>query len=136
MSKLRRHLALPTWFALMGIWALSLVPTVSHLLAAAAPDGSVRTEICTPQGLRWVTLVAADDPAATTGKLPTESPTAGHTDHCPLCRLQHDAPPLLVVAAVPEPATGPGFVPSLFLRAPHTLHAWRSAQPRGPPLLS
>ena len=136
MSKLRRHLTLPTWFALLAIWALSLVPTVSHLREAAAPDGSLRAEICTPQGLRWVTLVAADDSAATAANAPAEAPTAAHTDHCPLCRLQHDAPLLPVVAAVAEPATGPAFVPSLFLRAPHTLHVWRSAQPRGPPLLS
>jgi hypothetical protein len=133
MLKLRRHTALPTWIALLAIWALSLVPTVSQLLAAAAPDGSVRAEICTPQGLRWVTLVAADDGA----EPPATDSAAAHSDHCPLCRLQHDAPPLPVATALPhEPAPGPAFVPSLFLQAPHTLHAWRSAQPRGPPLLS
>lgn len=135
MFRLRRQLALPTWFALLAIWALSLVPTVSHLLAAAAPDGSVQAEICTPQGLRWVTMVATDDSAATAASAPADSPAGAHDDHCPLCRLQHDAPPLLVATALHEPAPGPAFVPSLFLHAPHTLHAWRNAQPRGPPLL-
>jgi hypothetical protein len=136
MSTLRRHAALPTWFVLLAIWALSLVPTVSQLLAAAAPEGSVRAEICTPQGLRWVTLVAVDESAPVSTTAPGEIPTASHTDHCPLCRLQHDAPPLPVATALPEPALGPAFVPSLFLHAPHTLPAWRRAQPRGPPLLS
>ncbi len=136
MSKLRRYAALPTWFALLAIWALSLVPTVSHLLAAVAPDGSVRAEICTPQGLRWVTLVATDDSAAAAANAPADSQAGAHGDHCPLCRLQHDAPPLPVAMAQHEPAPGPALVPSLFLHAPHTLHAWRNAQPRGPPLLS
>jgi len=27
-------------------------------------------------------------------------------------------------------------LPALFLQAPHTLHAWASAQPRAPPALS
>jgi hypothetical protein len=137
MLKLRRHTAWPTWIALLAIWALSLVPTVSQLLAAAAPDGSVRAEICTPQGLRWVTLVAVDELADGPAGTPADTLAAAHSDHCPLCRLQHDAPPLpLATALSHEPAPGPAFVPSLFLQAPHTLHAWRSAQPRGPPLLS
>jgi hypothetical protein len=136
MSSLRRHAALPTWFAMLAIWALSLVPTVSHLLAAAASDGSVRAEICTPQGLRWVTLAAVDNHPDGAAGMPAGAPAVAHDDHCPLCRLQHDAPPLPVAAVRHEPASGPAFVPSLFLHAPHTLQAWRSAQPRGPPLLS
>jgi hypothetical protein len=62
---------------------------------------------------------------------------AEHLAHCPLCALGADLPALPPAAAAAwalPPAVAD--VPSLFLHAPHTLFAWRSAQPRGPPSLS
>ncbi len=125
MFATRRHLPLLTWIALLAICALALLPTVSHALADT--DGASRyTEVCTPQGAK---LVALDGDAQ--GGAPVVG--ADHLQHCPLCSLSCSAPPLPAAAvALVLPLTSTA-VPTLFLQAPRTLHAWRSAQPRGPP---
>lgn len=131
----RRHQRLLTWFALVAVLAMALLPTLSHALALARGDAGRWAEVCTPQGMRLVavdlTLDAAGDGA--TG-LPT---AAGHLEHCPLCALGVGAmapPPaptpalwLLPARAAPSPA---------FLHAPRTPQAWCTAQPRGPPSFS
>ncbi|MCM0608141.1 MAG: DUF2946 domain-containing protein [Ideonella sp. WA131b] len=132
MTGKRRHSPLPHWIALVAIFAVSLLPTVSQLLAAVVADDTYRAEICTPQGLRWVSLAEPGAPA----NAAEPGSKAGHTEHCPLCRLQHDAPPMPAPALAWRVApAGPAYVPTRFLTAPHTAHTWRSAQPRGPPLL-
>lgn len=114
------------WIALVAVLAFALLPTLSRAMAVAAGGGW--TEVCTPQGMKWVSL----DAAAAEDTAPVGAPAS--LDHCALCGLSAEA-------AAPLPATAPppllplrgAAPPSLFLQAPATLHAWRSAQPRGPP---
>jgi hypothetical protein len=115
-------------FAVLG---MALAPTVSHALMAAS--GAQWAEICSTSGSRWVPLQAAagqagDETPATTSN-PMDMP------HCPLCcHLGGDTglPPALAHTAV-FLNDAAHVVPALFLRAPRTLFAWATAQPRGPP---
>ncbi len=124
MDLLRRRLHALTWLALVGVLALALLPAVSHALAFAGVGGAT-AEVCTPQGLKRIALDAGEDPAPSAN---------GHLEHCPFCKLGHDAPPLPPVPPARAQALPPGpWRPPLFLQAPRTLHAWASAQPRAPP---
>ncbi|MEN9628595.1 MAG: hypothetical protein RJA10_1822 [Pseudomonadota bacterium] len=106
--------------------AFALLPTLSRAMAFAG-GGSAWAEICTPQGLR---LVATGDAQ------PSDAPLqAGlHLDHCKFCSMASDG-------AAPLPAAAPALhlplngaaPPQRFLQAAVTPHAWRTAQPRGPP---
>jgi hypothetical protein len=127
-----RHQRLSAWIALVAMLAMALLPTLSHALAHARGGASSWAEVCTPQGMRLV-AVSADD--SLPGGAPAQA--AGHLEHCPLCALGADAlaPPLSLPPALVLPLGRAG-LPPLFLQAPHTLHAWRSAQPRGPPSVS
>ena len=122
---------LPLWLALAAMLALALLPTLSHALAFAR-GGAAWAEVCTPQGMRLVSVDTAQ--AADTG---TPVQAAGHLEHCPLCALGADLPalPPAPPAALLLPL-GAAAMPALFLHAPRTLFAWRSAQPRGPPSFS
>lgn len=125
---LRHHLRLAVWLALAAMAAVALLPTLSHALARAAGGGSSAfTEVCTPQGTKLVAL--ADGQAAPDSALL-------QLEHCSWCTaaLGDLAPPPLAWHQ-DGPVAGAGFVPALFLQAPHTLHAWASAQPRAPPVL-
>jgi len=121
----------PIWLALAAMLALALLPTVSHALAFVR-GGSAWAEVCTPQGMRPVPVDASQ--AVDTGA-PVQA--AGHLEHCPFCALGADLPalPPAPAAALPLPL-GSAEPPALFLHAPRTLFAWRSAQPRGPPFTS
>lgn len=120
----RRQRRAVTWFALVAMLALALMPALSHAVAAVR-GASVFDEVC-----------SASTPRGTQPGDPAQGMAFGHLDHCPFCHLQ--AQPL-----APPPASQPvlalPFVhekPTLFLAASRTLFAWRSAQPRGPPSLS
>lgn len=107
--------------------ALALLPTVSRAMAFAEGFGQW-AEVCTSDGMKRVLATDAVD---------TPLPAASHLDHCAFCALSSDgAAPL---ASRPMPSWLPvssAQTPSLFLQAAHTLFAWRSAQPRGPPVLA
>ena len=124
------HLRRSCWLALVAALALALLPTVSHALVASRGHGAL-VEVCTTQSERVVALgEAADDHGVPV--------SAGlHLEHCPLCAASATAlglPPsaltlhrvTVCVAAQPE----------RFLHAPETPFAWRSAQPRAPPVFS
>lgn len=113
--------------------AMAMLPTLSHALAAARGE-SAWVQVCTPQGMRLVAVSAAQLDAA---EEPVQtSSAAGHLEHCPCCTHTEHSPGLPPAAApgLPLPLHGAA-LPALFLHAPYTLHAWRSAQPRGPPAL-
>lgn len=113
----------------MAMLAFALVPTLSRAMAFASGNASF-AEVCTPQGLK---LVTSDDTAG-----PDSGGPAAHSlDHCAFCGLATDgaAPLPAAPAAVVLPVAG-AEPPALFLRAPRTLHAWATAQPRAPPALS
>lgn len=112
---------------MLAVLAFALVPTVSRAMAFAS-GSSGWAEICTPQGMKQVAAVDGD---------PAPVQAGANLDHCALCGLSTDAAAPL--SAVPLPLrlpVGSAEVPSLFLQAAHTLHAWRSAQPRAPPVLA
>ncbi len=105
--------------------ALALLPTVSHALARS---GTGFAEVCTPQGMKVVALADGERQPST---------AATHLEHCAYCSAGFSAvdlpppPPVLPVLNVAGSEA-----PPLFLQAPTTLHAWATAQPRGPPALS
>jgi hypothetical protein len=121
MHRVRRLQRWAACIALVAIGALALLPTVSHALAGARSEAAALAAICTPQGLK---------------ELPSDAP-APSFEHCALCTLAADAPPLVPAQpALALPAGGAAAVPALFLHAPRTLHAWAAAQPRAPPPVS
>jgi Protein of unknown function (DUF2946) len=123
----RRHRRLTAWIALLAMLAIALVPTVSRAMAFATGSPSW-AEICTPQGMKLVAAVDGDEAPVQTG---------AHLDHCALCGLSSDGAAPLPALPVPlQLPVGSAEVPRLFLQAAHTLHAWRSAQPRAPPVLA
>lgn len=119
MHAVRRHLPFARWLALVAVAALVLLPTLGH---AFAKGGGAFTEICTPQGMKWVSL---DD--GETAPAPSV-----HLEHCVFCTAAVAPPPAL---CAPPPAAVPGgtAMPPRFLQAPRTAHAWAGAQPRAPP---
>jgi len=138
VEALRRRLSLLTWFALAGVLALALLPTVSHALAFAsgASGNSAWAEVCTTQGLKRVAvgtglpIEGGDAPAA-----PGPAPAAEHAAACPFCKLGADSPSL---------PTGPLAAPAAHLlrdlwqspsceQAPPDRRVWAAAQPRAPP---
>lgn len=127
VSAARLHRRLTAWIALLAMLAFALVPTVSRAMAFAS-GSSNWAEICTPQGMKLVAAVDGDQAPVQAG---------ASLDHCALCGLSTDgaAPLPAVPAALPLPL-GSAHVPQLFLLAAHTLFAWRSAQPRAPPVLA
>ena len=117
----RRHLRRHGWIALVAIWALALLPTLSQALASATGERAW-AEVCTAQGTRWVAL---DDAAPEPGP-------AGVLEHCPFCgvtpALGLPPPPVAwrLAAAVHERPVAAG------LAVPKPL-AGLDARPRGPP---
>jgi hypothetical protein len=122
----RRHRRLTVWIALVAMLAFALMPTVSRALAFAQ-GGSNWTEICTPQGMQWVSADGERTDAPPDG-------TPARADPCHFCQLAQ-------AGGAPLPATAPALVlplasaepPRLFLLAARPQHAWCSAQPRAPP---
>ncbi len=135
MFALRPQLRPLTWIALVAILALALLPTLSHAWAHVRGQGAGGwAEVCTTQGPQRI-AVDADGKLADTTIEPAADPAGAlHLQHCPLCVLSLDVPllPPAAPAALPL-ALASAAPPAAFLHAPHTLHAWRSAQPRGPP---
>ncbi len=113
--------------ALFAMLMAALAPTLSHAMRAGGSDAWV--EVCTALGAKWV---SADSP---TQADESEPASIGAMEHCPYCVLQAHASGLPPAFDLTSPVTALQFaVPSLFLRAPRTLHAWTTAQPRAPPL--
>jgi hypothetical protein len=132
VNTLRPRIKPIAWLALVAMLAMALLPMVSHALAFSRGDAGRWAEVCTPQGMR---LVLVDADSAVSDAPPVQA--ASHLEHCPSCALGADSlglPP--THAPAPPQPLFPGHVPLLFLHAPHTLFAWLSAQPRGPPLAS
>ncbi len=114
------------------MFALALLPTLSHALAGR---NTAWAEVCTPQGTRLVALDGAQRSDIAGRGVPMK--VQSHLEHCPYCALQAPAlglPP--AATSVLQPPLLAHAVPALFLHAPRTLFAWRSAQPRGPPFFS
>lgn len=122
----RHHCRLTVWVAILAMLALALLPTISRAMAY----GGGWTEICTPQGMQWVSADGERAAAPPDG-------TSPQVDHCHFCQLAASG-------TAPLPASAPALVlpltgaepPRLFVQAARTLRAWCSAQPRAPPFLA
>ncbi len=128
MLRVRKHLRRFVGLALTAMLSLSLLPAVAHALNLAQGDNMALSEICTPQGTQWVGLDGQP--------VSDDTPMTGveHLDDCPYCARASSAaglPPALPVLLL-APSAGTS-APPLFFRAPRTLFAWASAQPRAPP---
>ena len=113
----------------MAVWALALVPTLSHALSFARGQQATLAEICTPQGMRVIDADGRAVPASDSGGM-----MAAHLDHCPFCALHAGVaglPPQVDAAPLRNDLSQA--LPPLYLHARHTLHAWRTAQSRAPP---
>ena len=115
-----------SWLAIMAMLWMAFVPLVSQALGGRPSEAWI--EICSASGAtKWVKT-----DAGTAGQ---PQPGAHPLDHCPYCSLHANAlgmPPAPLLAL---PVLAQSEPPPAFLSAPSTLHAWRSAQPRGPPFL-
>ncbi|WP_028311324.1 DUF2946 domain-containing protein [Derxia gummosa] len=117
---------LASWLALAAMLFGALAPAISHAIAADGHDGWVR--ICSAGAVKWLPAEA----------VPPEqrSPASQHAptlDHCPFCALHADLLPPAPDADSRLTTPAMHEAPTAFLRAPRTLHAWASAQPRAPP---
>ncbi len=123
----RRRIA---WLALFAMLAAALLPTVAHALATARSEGRW-AEICTPQGMR---LVSVDADAGAGASAPIPVSAAAHLEHCAYCATSVGSlgmpPAPLAVARLPVAGAA---LPALFLQAPPALPTWHRAQPRAPP---
>lgn len=122
------HRRLTAWIAIVAMLALALVPTISRAMAYAS-GGSAWAEVCTPQGMQ---RVFADGERM--GTPPDGMPQIDPCHFCPLAAAGAAPLPMAAPALALPPAGAE--LPSLFPQAARTLHAWRSAQPRGPPFLA
>lgn len=116
------------WMALVAIGMVALAPAVPHALAAARGEAAWWV-VCSLEGSR---LVAADSVGNGAGDEPAPARASSSLEQCPFCAPSMAAapPPSPLVLPAVAPARA---MPALFLAAPRTLHAWRTAQPRGPP---
>lgn len=116
---------------------MALLPTLSHALAYTRASGAGGwAEVCTQQGPKRIAVDAAGQLVDTVVGTAADGAAmeAAHLQHCPLCALTNDAPPLFTALPLALLMTAARHaLPAAFLHAPRTLHAWRSAQPRGPP---
>ncbi|WP_220809769.1 DUF2946 domain-containing protein [Noviherbaspirillum aridicola] len=116
--------------ACMVIALSSLLPMISHAMAAHRAALTAQHEICTAAGVVTVDVPVPDDGPSSHGK-------HGHSTDCPYCRLHADHPalPPSVPAALPVSPQRAAY-PPLFYSSPHPLHAWAFAHPRAPPRFS
>lgn len=110
------------WIVLAVWFMATLAPGVSRAMAFVQGDIAP-----------WSTVCSASDESP-----PESSDLLKHFgDHCQACTQQGDhlAPPAAPPNGLQTSMLG-GAVPRLFLQAPRPLHAWATAQPRAPPILS
>lgn len=116
------------WIACFAVLVGGVASGLVHASPSQAADALF--EICSASGSK---SVKADFGASDSKSAPASK---GVGKHCPACSLHH---PTLGLAHAPtisvvDLMTLKDSLPELFLSAPQTLFAWRSAQPRAPPL--
>ncbi len=135
-----KHLVLALgWLALLGMLMSSVAPSVTRL--RSDDHAAILAELCSTRGALSPLLARLTSKALTGAQAPGDRvdsegadvplPVAA-SDDCPYCTLHH---PLALTAAahvLPSPAPA-RLVPLPYLRDAATRHAWRTAQPRGPP---
>jgi hypothetical protein len=119
------------WLALLAVFALAVVPTLSRAMDARLAHDSL-LELCSQDGKRAV--VSSDAAAGERGDAPL---AAIHLEHCPLCAASAAALGLPPASATMQwLSLTESRQPARLLHAPRTTFAWRTAQPRAPPSFS
>jgi len=123
MSRLNRSIR---WGTLIALVLATLAPGMAHALRQLRGDALPWAEICSASGgMRRLQLPDSSEPGQMQHAF----------EHCTACVLQTPAaPPPAATANVDARADLAHTVPAALLRAPRTLHAWASAQPRAPPV--
>ncbi|MYM22174.1 DUF2946 domain-containing protein [Duganella sp. FT135W] len=129
MIRTAKRQTLHIWIAILAILFSALAPTISHALAART-DSAVTLEICTVNGYKVVKVTDSES-----SKKPA---TAKHgMEQCAFCvthggtfALTGSSSLVFAIDSVRE------IYPPLFYAAPHSLHAWSTANPRAPPFLA
>jgi hypothetical protein len=131
MRRSTRQLA--AWIAGFAILFGALAPTVARAMAAWSGGGAAWTEICTSAGLVRAAVPAGDEAPADSG---SGRSRFGGID-CPYCLHHADSLPAPAAARVFVAAEACSqHAPPAAWRQPRPIHAWASAQPRAPPLVS
>jgi len=117
---------LASWLAALAVLMAALAPSISQALNVGVAGSWA--EVCSTAAS---TLIKSGE--VSTDSQPNSG--SGHAfEHCPYCSLHSDIAALPPASADTVLAPLPRFgVPTLFLAAPHTLHAWATAQARAPP---
>lgn len=106
------------WMALASLHS-ALAAT---LVLAGGVGGSEMVEVCTNQGVRWVSVQSTQGDVDTAMEAPSGAGSADGTSHCPLCRFVGEAAPDLtrsdlrfappLQCAAPPPDTHPPLSPA------------------------
>ena len=124
------------WLAVLAVVIMTMAPAISRALAAQAPVPAVlHVPDAADAALHDFCSGGGDIPAS------AQHPSSHHSgpypgldlEHCPFCHLHAEMLSLPALVLRHLPPAGLALRPLLFLQAPMPLHAWRTAQPRGPP---
>jgi hypothetical protein len=115
---------LVAWIACFSMLFGALAPSIAHAMAAA--NGDAWAQVCSTSGTKLVKI----------GADPVKQPSL-HVEHCPFCATHAGPFALLPGARISIAVLDlPEAYPLLFLRAPHPLSVWTTAQSRAPPSLA
>jgi hypothetical protein len=118
------------FIALVAMLMMVLAPTMSKVVASERANAGL-VEVCTAEGMKWVTVSGAIQPDADHKKGPV--PAHDHDGDCPYCSLQTTK---FLTTTTLSFATTPlvSLIPPLFYQAPKPLFAWAHSRSRAPPL--
>lgn len=128
MNFFAKRRILQVWVVMLTFLFGVLAPTVSRALEYRQ-GLSTSIEICSASGTKLIKLNSAGQPEPASSKL--------SMDHCLYCASHSQpAPPPASAALALALLAGRDLYPTLYYRAPATLHAWSAAYPRAPPALA
>jgi hypothetical protein len=123
MIFLAKRQTLHIWIALLAILFSALAPTVSHAVAAYAPEDALA--MCTVNGYKQL------DDSKAPGSI------KHGMEHCAFCTIHGGGDALPAVPSVALAiAAGRDVYPPLFYAAPRSQHAWSASNPRAPPFFA
>ena len=129
LAQIRRISAVAFLAMVMAVFA----PTVSKIVAAE-PTGYNMVEVCTAEGMKWVS-VSEIQQVSSTGQQHEPVGAHDHGGDCPYCSLQTTK--FLSVASQSFATTSVvSLLPPLFYKASKPLFAWAHARSRAPPHIS
>ena len=125
-----RHTA---FVALVAMVMVVFAPTVSKVVAAERV-GSNLVEVCTVEGMKWVSISEIQQ-VSSVGQQHEPASAHDHGGECPYCSLQTTK--YLGVASQSFATTSVvSLLPLLFYHAPKPLFAWAHSRSRAPPHIS